>query len=130
VKRLLKTAAALTTLVTPAATADAAFPKDMARRLAPRRHQLRARRLRPREDATGFEWVESGCRASSIRKLTPELYDVQYNCEGEGEKWGLCVQLDVGHGGNVVRGPVAVAAVRAVVAVAWDTAAVSALPSP
>ena len=40
-----------------------------------------------------IEWVESGCRASSIRKLTPELYDVQYNCEGEGEKWKLRVQF-------------------------------------
>ena len=24
---------------------------------------------------------------SSIRKLTQNLYDVQYNCEGKGEKW-------------------------------------------
>jgi hypothetical protein len=40
------------------------------------------------------------------------------------------VDVDVGHGGNVLKGPVAVAAVRAVVAVAWDTAAVLALPSP
>ena len=40
-----------------------------------------------------IEWVESGCRASSIRKVTSKLYDVQYNCEGEGEKWKLRVQF-------------------------------------
>jgi hypothetical protein len=40
------------------------------------------------------------------------------------------VDVNVGHVANVLKGPVAVAAVRAVVAVAWDTAAVSALPSP
>ena len=49
-----------------------------------------------------IEWVESGCRASSIRKLTPKLYDVQYNCEGEGEKWKLRVQF-LYSGGDTLR---------------------------
>ena len=40
-----------------------------------------------------IEWVESGCRASPIRKLTPNLYDVHYYCEGEGEKWKVRTQF-------------------------------------
>jgi hypothetical protein len=74
----------------------------------PRRHQIRARRLHARERqldaavAAQHQWVESGCRASSIRKLTPNLYDVQYNCEGEGEKWKLRVQF-LYSGGDTLR---------------------------
>src|SRR5262245_22223375 len=48
-----------------------------------------------------IEWVESGCRASSIRKLTPNLDDVQYYCEGEGEKWKVRVQFLYSNGNTL-----------------------------
>ena len=96
-KHLLKTVAALTALATPAAAADAAFPKEMLGvwcrdgtnyvRGDCTRENDSWMLLSPRS----IEWVEF--RASLIRKLTPKLYDVQYNCEGEGEKWKLRVQF-------------------------------------
>jgi hypothetical protein len=96
---LLKTVAALAALATPAAAADAAFPKDM---LGVWCHDgtkyVRGDCTRENDSwmllsPRSIEWIESGCRASSIRELTPKLYDVQYNCEGEGEKWKLRVQF-------------------------------------
>src|SRR5215510_11094034 len=99
VKRLLNTVAALTALATPAAAADASFPKDM---LGVWCHDgtkyVRGDCTRENDSwmllsPRSIEWVESGCRASSIRKLTPNLYDVQYYCEGEGEKWKVRVQF-------------------------------------
>jgi hypothetical protein len=98
----------LAALATPAAAADAAFPKDMLGvwchdgtkyvRGDCKRENDSWMLLSPRS----IEWVESGCRASSIRKLTPKLYDVQYNCEGEGEKWKLRVQF-LYSGGDTLR---------------------------
>jgi hypothetical protein len=85
VKRLLKTVAALTALATPAAAADASFPKDM---LGVWCHDgtkyVRGDCTRENDSwmllsPRSIEWIESGCRASSIRKLTPNLYDVQYS---------------------------------------------------
>jgi hypothetical protein len=99
VKRLFKTLAALAALATPAAAADAALPKDMLGvwcddgtkyvRGDCKRENDSWMKLSPRS----IEWFESGCRASYIRKLRPKLYDVQYDCEGEGEKWKLRIQF-------------------------------------
>jgi hypothetical protein len=102
VKSFLRTVAALAalaTLVAAAAAADAAFPKAM---LGVWCHDgtkyVRGDCARENDSwmllsPRSIEWVESGCRASSIRKLTPKLYYVQYNCEGEGEKWKVRVQF-------------------------------------
>lgn len=106
-KRLLKTVAALTALATPAAAADASFPKDM---LGVWCHDgtkyVRGDCTRENDSwmllsPRSIEWVESGCRASSIRKLTPNLYDVQYYCEGEGEKWKVRVQFLYSNGNTL-----------------------------